>query len=158
MGLLLKTARWTTALGVEQSRTALQAKVKPGQLLALEGDDPRVPFRGEVTAAGFRIVRRSISRNSFAPVVTGSFTADGERTVIAVSLEPHFVMASLALVWSLATLALAAVSLMGDEAPALAQSAPLLALPVVGPALLVGGFRVSLADTLAELEAALPSC
>jgi hypothetical protein len=155
MGLLRIDESWVTSLPPEEARAALAAKVKPGPLLRLEGDDVRVPFRGEVSLERVRIVRRAIVRNSFVPVVSGSLTGEGAGTRISLALEPHPAMAIFVAVWAVAALASVAVAFFSAHDLALSLL-PVLVLPLLGPVLLLLAFRVEVPNTVELLKQALP--
>jgi hypothetical protein len=155
MGLLRVDESWVTALAPQEALAALAAKVKPGPLLRLEGDDVRVPFRGEVSLERVRIVRRAILRNSFVPVVSGSLTGEGGGTRITFALEPHPAMAIFVAAWAVAALAAVTVAFFAAHGRALSLL-PVLVLPLLGPVLLLLSFRVEVPNTVELLKQALP--
>jgi hypothetical protein len=154
MGLLSQKLTFSVPSSVEQTREKLRAKVKPGRLLVLEGDDPLQPFRGEVKDGSFQIVRRRILSNSFEPVLSGQLEAGAAATTVALTLEPHLMMISLIAAWTLIASGCAALLALNLELSPLELLA-LLLIPLFGPAVAVVAFRLAVPTAVQALKSIL---
>lgn len=156
MGVLQVKASWVTSLSLEEARAVLSARVKPGKLLVFERGSEAQPFRGEVTGDSFRIVHRSVSSNSFAPVITGTLTAQSPTsTTVSVSCEPHVVMVALVALWSLVAAICVGllVTTIDFEGYIIGLLTP---VPAIGPLAAVAFFQLAVPSTVQTLKTFLP--
>jgi hypothetical protein len=149
-----------TVLTPEQVREALSQRVQPGELMALDlggrAADAK-EFRGEVTAAGFKLVRRALGRNSFVPIVTGVVRESGSGAEVAVTMALPLPVTVFVATWT----AIAAGVLLWLIAtlPAEAALGPVVAFlpfPLVAPAVGWLVFRREVEQATRFLNACLP--
>ncbi|MEW5740374.1 MAG: hypothetical protein AB1938_15705 [Myxococcota bacterium] len=79
----------TTLFSPAQVREVLAEAVHEGPLFSLDLSFKRTAdkeYRGELSEAGFRIIRRTAGRNSFVPVVTGEVRALAQGAEVKVSM------------------------------------------------------------------------
>jgi hypothetical protein len=130
-----------TTLSPEEIVESLQSNIGPRKLFRLTSKHPT--FQGELTNDGFKISRIIHYRNSFLPVVHGTFRAGNSGRIVSIKMRLNLFVAVFMCVWfsgvGLAMLAFTVGFLNGKIQPS-----PMLLIPfgmlVFGWALVSGGF------------------
>ena len=124
-----------TSLTLEETITALKAEVEPKRWLRWFSRDHAL-FEGDVSRDGFKIMRIINYRNSFLPVISGTFkqSQNGINVMIRMGLHP-FVMAFMCIWFGGVILGLFAVG-FGLASSKMSLSFPLL----IPPAMLIFGW------------------
>ena len=131
-----------TSLTLEETITALKAQVEPRKWLRWFSRDHAI-FEGDVSRDGFKIMRIIHYRNSFMPVIKGTFkqSQNGINGIIKIGLHP-FVIAFMCIWFGGVIFGLFAI-VAGLASNKIALSAPLL-IPLgmlfFGWAMVAGGF------------------
>jgi hypothetical protein len=152
---------WKTGLTPEQVRDALAQRVQPGELLALELGGRSADgkeYRGEVTAAGFKLVRRALGRNSFVPIVTGVVRASGNGAEVEVTMALPLAVTVFVAAWTAiaAGVLLWLIATMPEDA-GLAPVLAFLPFPLVAPAVGWLVFSREVRQATEFLKACLPT-
>jgi hypothetical protein len=131
-----------TTLTLEETITALKAQVEPKKWLRWFSRDHAI-FEGDVSRDGFKIMRIIHYRNSFMPVIRGTFKQgqNGINVTIRMGLHP-FVMAFMCVWFGGVTVGLFAVG-AGLSNANISLSPPLLipiAMLIFGWVMVSGGF------------------
>ena len=120
-----------STLSAKMLARALESKIEP-RTLSRAPQKEGAEFKGEVFEDGFKISRILLYRNSFSPVVTGSFVPNGSGTNIQIKMAIHTFTAVFMAIW----LAITCYILVTN------YSSPLFAIGalVFGIVLTLGGF------------------
>lgn len=87
-----------TSLTLEETVMALKAQVEPRKWLrALSGN--KTAFEGEVSRAGFKIMRIIKYRNSFLPIIKGTFNQGQNGTIVKIRMGLHPLVIVFMSVW-----------------------------------------------------------
>ncbi len=128
-----------TSLTLEETITALKAQVEPKKWMRWFSRDHAI-FEGDISRDGFKIVRIIHYRNSFMPVIRGTFkqSQNGINVMIRMGLHP-FVMAFMCVWFGSVFFGLLAAG-AGLDSNKLSLSIPLLIMLIFGWVMVYGGF------------------
>lgn len=129
-----------TGLPVDAAIEGLRRAMVSGSLFSLDVPRPgSPPLRGRIEGASFSLVRRTQFRNSFTPIAEGRIVPAETGCQVQVRLGLHLVPILGVVVWFLGALLFGGLALQLDGFERFLGV--LLALPLVGPAVALLGFR-----------------
>ena len=130
-----------TTLSPEEIVASLRSAIEPARMFRFSSK--HATFQGELTSDGFKMSRIIHYRNSFLPVVHGTFRAGDSGRIVSIKMRLNLFVAAFMCIWftgvGLAVLAFTVGFLRGKIQPS-----PMLLIPfgmlVFGWALVSGGF------------------
>ncbi len=130
-----------TGLSPSQITFTLNGNIEPTKWLRRSRDHKM--FQGSITQNGFVVTRIIHYRNSFLPIIRGTFKSSSSGVVIAIKMRPHHCVTAFMCVWfggvGMGIIAMSTAFFAHDKAryPALLL---VLAMFIFGWALVSGGF------------------
>jgi ABC-type iron transport system FetAB permease component len=130
-----------TTLSPEEIVESLQSAIEPAKVFRFSSK--HATFQGKLTADGFKMSRIIHYRNSFLPIIHGTFRAGDSGRIVSIKMRLNLFVAAFMWVWftgvGLAIFVFTFAFLKGKI-----QSSPILLIPfgmlVFGWALVSGGF------------------
>jgi hypothetical protein len=89
----------SSPLGLDVVQTRLAEQVEPHKLIRWRSDANTKAYQGTVTSNSFKILRIIGYRNSFLPVIEGTFERKLSKTEITVKMRLHKVVAVFMFLW-----------------------------------------------------------
>lgn len=131
-----------TGLSPSQIEFALNDNIEPTKWLRISRDHK--VFQGSITQKGFVVTRIIHYRNSFLPIIKGTFKSSSSGSTIAIKMRLHHCVTAFMCVWfggvGISIIATSTAFFVNDKARYPALPFIVLAMFIFGWALVSGGF------------------